>query len=1106
MHREKRQSQKFSASENANVATPAMTSDNKPRSTSSEEHTAAPDHSTNEAASPATNPAEDHRVDRTEKQKEKAAKKAEKLARLQKKKELMLQKETATLTVSKPSPATPPARSTTTDAYVPADVEPRWVAHWRTTGFQPRPASPNEQPPFTICLPPPNITGALHIGHAMATSIQDALARYHRLCGRPVLYLPGLDHAGIATQSVVMRTFGPMDRPTFTQRAHEWSERYGARIYEQFDRLGTSLDYSRKVFTLDPTVSHSVSHAFCELHRRGFIYRDAKIVNWSGRLKTTLSDLEVNFKDTPPHTFLDVDGGRYQFGVMYYIKYRLAQTIESELSNAYVVIGTTRPETIYGDEALCAHPTDRRFANISEIFQSGEFPDPLNEQRKGTAETAETAETTSKPAQLAEHEELKAERKNKYRQPAANMANAAPMQAEASQTARLYAENPVTGKRIPVIFDSHADPAFGTGILKVTPAHDPADFAIGKAHGLPCTQILSEDNRVTAEGLCKGLGRFEARKRVVEFLKDKGMLVREEGSAQVLPICSRSGDVVEPVVREQWWMRCDEFAAQAVEAVRRGEIRLVPAEARQVWERWLGGIRDWCLSRQLWWGHRVPAYRAYFTGGKADGAGNASGAYEWIVAATPEEAEAEGARRGAVRVEQDEDVLDTWFSSGLWPFSTLGWPRETADFQRFFPNTLLETGSDILFFWVARMVMLSYALCGKRPFDTVLLHGLVRDSHGRKMSKSLGNVIDPLHVVDGISLEEMVAGLGRGNLDPREVRRAADAIRKDFPQGIPRCGADALRFTLLSYMNGAKDINLDVLRVRGNARLCNKLYNAYKCVRKGAESVEGLFKSASQGADVSLSINTGGSVGQSAVGEKERAEAGEGEAEKCQQAATPWLAEPNARYVNQRALAEKAMSVLKGSDCPSHCRWIIQRMNDCIRESHRCLSAYNFMEATQNIYAFFMNDFCDTYLEVCKERRSPQAAAVPLEGTGGGQASCDGRVAGNAVGLLVFKGILGLFSPFMPFITAELFGRLFGAEQAEYPQEMAGAEGSVEGFVGAVELARRCRGKRVAVRRFAEVEAFERLLRGEVVVDEEAGSGDAQGMEEFSGIRYRIID
>lgn len=817
----------------------------------------------------------------------KAQKKAEKLAKLEAKKEAQKitpksAQETTNQTINKPK---------SSGGYDPGFVEAKWTEYWLSHETF-RPVRMETAGVFSMCIPPPNITGSLHTGHAMMISVEDCIVRYKRLNGYEVLYLPGLDHAGIATQSVVLKNMKrtDVDRDTFMKAAHEWSEKYGHRICEQFNRMGTSLDYSRKRFTLDNGACRAVSRAFCELYKKGLIYRDNRIVAWCGKLKTTVSDLEVNYKEVEGGSEIEVDGGKYRFGMMYYIKYPITlekdvkYTKETASNLPYVIVGTTRPETILGDSAVCINPEDKRFSNVDGIFKSGAVEDPFNLDYKNNEEVVEDKTTSTSEAQdkNTECQEIKAERKNKFKVTRSSADDVI------ERHSTLFAVNPLTFETIPVIFDRQAELGFGTGILKVTPAHDPVDFKLGKKHGLKFNTIFNPSNRVSHSKYA-GMSRFDARLSAVTDLKMHGMFIKEEQHTQIMPFCSRSNDIIEFTVKEQWWCDCKGMAEKAIEGVRSGDIEIIPSEAKAVWYRWLENIKDWCLSRQLWWGHRVPAYYSEESG-------------EWIVAEDEEIARKIAEEKGYGEIKQDEDVLDTWFSSGLWPFSTMGWPDETEDMKRYFPNSMLETGGDILFFWVARMVMLSYELTGKRPFEKVLLHGMVRDAHGRKMSKSLGNVIDPLHVIEGIELKTMIEELEKGNLDKREVRRATDALKKDFPQGIPRCGADALRFTLLSYTNGMKDVNLDILRVQGYSKMCNKLWNAYKFI-------SGIC------GDVST------------------------------------------------ALSE--VKIQNGTELSVHHQWMFSRLNTAIRTQHECFETFNFLAGTQSVYQL-LYDFCDNIIEVSK--------------------------------------------------------------------------------------------------------------------------------------------
>lgn len=649
------------------------------------------------------------------------------------------------------------------DSYSPKAVEACWYAWWEKQKF----FSPDykkteeEREKFVMVVPPPNVTGSLHLGHTLTAAVEDSLSRWHRMKGHEVLYIPGSDHAGIATQAVVEKrikkerniTKHEIGREAFLAEVWKWRGTYGDRIYDQFRRMGSSVDWDRVCFTLDPKAVASVNEAFCRLFDDGLIFRANRLVHWSGKLKTALSDLEVEMREIEPRSRFPAHGHdpkkTYEFGVMTSFAYRLEGDNSKE-----IVISTTRPETVFADVAIAVNPADDRYKDFH--------------------------------GKMLIH--------------------------------------PVTGSLIPVICDEAADPQFGTGALKVSPGHDHTDFEIGRRHNLPCISVFDENNvllPVCGEGFA-GLPRYEAREAVLAFCKANGTFRGDEPHAMTLPICTRSGDFVEPRMMPQWWLNCKQMAADAVESVRSGELQISPKEHEREWYFWLENIRDWCLSRQLWWGHRVPAYRVIGVEGD-----------QWVAGRNQEEALEKAKTKfpqcSNLAVEQDDDVLDTWFSSGLWPLTTLNWPdTENSDFKRFYPQSILETGSDILFFWVARMVMLGKYLTGKLPFNQVLLHAMVRDAYGRKMSKSLGNVIDPVDVIEGCSLESLQAQLDGGNLDAAEVAIAKAGQKRDFPHGIPECGTDALRFALCSYVAQGRDINLNITRVEGYRRFCNKLWNAMK--------------------------------------------------------------------------------------------------------------------------------------------------------------------------------------------------------------------------------------------------------------------------------------
>ena len=653
-------------------------------------------------------------------------------------------------------------------AYNPANVESSWYDWWVKTGvFEPEFAPDGSVKPegvFTIPAPPPNVTGALHIGHALTIAIQDSLIRYNRMKGKTVLFLPGFDHAGIATQSVVEKQIWAKEHKTrhdygraaFVDKVWEWKEEYHARIKNQIKKLGASYDWTREAFTLDPQRYEAVVDAFVRLHDDGTIYRSSRLVNWSVKLNTAISNLEVENKDVKGRTLLSVPNydEKVEFGVLTSFAYPVVGSDEK------LIIATTRPETLFGDTGVAVHPDDPRYTHLHGKF----------------------------------------------------------------------VQHPFLPRQIPIILDKEAvDMEFGTGAVKITPAHDQNDYNTGKRHNLEFINILTDDGLLNEN--CgpewEGMKRFDARKKVIEELKNKGLYIGQEDNEMTIPTCSRSGDIIEPLLKPQWWVAQGDMAKDAIKAVRDGQIVINPKTSENEYFRWLENLQDWCISRQLWWGHRCPVYFVKIEGQDND---RNDGAY-WVAGRNLDEAlvKAEAKFPGVkYELEQDEDVLDTWFSSGLWPFSTLGWPKETKDLKDFYPFSMLETGWDILFFWVSRMILLGLKLTGEVPFKEVFCHSLVRDAQGRKMSKSLGNVVDPLDVISGIKLEDLHAKLLQGNLDPREVEKAKLGQKESYPNGIPQCGTDAMRFALCAYTTGGRDINLDILRVEGYRKFCNKIYQATK--------------------------------------------------------------------------------------------------------------------------------------------------------------------------------------------------------------------------------------------------------------------------------------
>lgn len=790
--------------------------------------------------------------------------------------------------------------------YEPQQLESQWYQFWEQKGYfvpRDRGQSKDKNKSYCIMIPPPNVTGSLHMGHAFQQTLMDVLIRYHRMKGDKTLWLVGTDHAGIATQMVVERQLlaegqsrHALGREAFVKKVWEWKEQSGDNITRQLRRIGASVDWTRERFTLDEGLSAAVQDVFIRLYNEGLIYRGKRLVNWDPVLLTAVSDLEVESQEEQGH--------------LWYIRYPIGTASRSvkdcdnkdsdhndhrdHTKSNFIVVATTRPETMLGDVAVAVHPEDERYKHLI------------------------------------------------------------------GQSLRL----PLTDRVIPIIADFEVKPEFGTGCVKITPAHDFNDYAMGERHHLEKINIFTKDAKLNEEVpvAYRGLDRFEARKKIISDLKVLNLIEKIEPHLLNVPRGDRSGAILEPLLTDQWFVKIESLAIPAIKAVEQGDIKFIPENWSKTYFEWMRNIQDWCISRQLWWGHRIPAWY--------DENGNI------YVGTSEADIRSQHKLPSALKLRQDEDVLDTWFSSALWPFSTLGWPKKTEDYKTFYPTQVLVTGFDIIFFWVARMIMFGLKFTDQIPFQEVYIHGLIQDQNGQKMSKTKGNVLDPLDIIDGIDLESLVKKRTSGLMQPQLAAEIEKKTRAEFPKGIPAFGTDALRFTYCALATTGRHIRFDFKRIEGYRHFCNKLWNAARYVLMNTEGKDNRI-------------------------------------------------DPENKELRFKEVVLGNLSIAD--------RWILSIWQKTKKTVEEHLSQYRFDLASQALYEFTWNEYCDWYLELVKPvllfQTQPDSFSQDLNDAFGSQHHQQlitpyQQIATRHTLISILEELLRCLHPLIPYITEEIWQRM----------------------------------------------------------------------------------